>query len=384
MATENNSVILEIRNQKVKEDLANFVHEMRGFSIMPEGANSGDLLIKEIGVDIEREFADMHDIRETGKIDSVFLTSANTDPNLLIRALRFGAKEFFPQPIKREDFVNALLKFKNEKRRNGSLGRKTGKIINVVGSKGGIGTTTLAVNLAATLNQLRDSRSVALIDMNLLFGEVPLFLDIEPAFNWGEVARNISRVDSTYLMGVLSKHSSGIYVLPSPTALDGMHASTPDVLERLLELMRTEFDFVVIDSGQSLDNISLKLVELSDIILINSILTLPCLVNVKRLLETFGRMGMLREDDVKVVINRYHKNSIISQEEAEKGLGKNIFWLLPNDFQTTTSAINQGKPLTVVAQNAEITRNFAEMAAKLAGKREMKKEKKGWAWLKTK
>jgi pilus assembly protein CpaE len=234
--------------------------------------------------------------------------------------MRSGAREFFPMPVNKAEIVNALLKFKE---RNKSCFRckskKKGKIINIVGSKGGIGTTTIAVNFATSLLELQGPRkSVALIDMNLLFGDIPLFLDIESAFNWGEVARNISRLDSTYLMSILSKHPSGLYFLPSPTQIDGVNLASSDIIQKLLLLMQKNFDYIVIDSGQSLDEVSLKVLELSDTVLVNAMLSLPCLVNVKRLLETFRRLGYPADEKVRVLVNRYHKNSIISLKKRRR------------------------------------------------------------------
>ena len=252
---------------------------------------------------------------------------------------------------------------------------KRGKVINVVGSKGGVGTTTVAVNLAAGLNALKGAGSVVVIDMNLLFGEIPLFFDVKTAFNWGEVVKNISRVDSTYLMSVLAKHPSGVYVLPSPIDIDGIGHTSPDIIEQLIGVMRKQFDYIVIDNGQSLNLISQKLLELSDMVLVVSILSLPCLINVKRLLKTFWTLGYPREDRVKIVMNRYHKKSVLSVKEAEEGLGKKISWLIPNDFNATMSAINQGKVLSAVAKSAEISRNFSQLAHSLMDKGETNREK---------
>ena len=94
-----------------------------------------------------------------------------------------------------------------------------------MGSKGGVGTTTIAVNLATSLHELKGSPSVVLVDMNPLLGEIPLFLNIKASFDWGELVKNINRVDSTFLMSILAKHTSGIYVLPAATALDGVLAT---------------------------------------------------------------------------------------------------------------------------------------------------------------
>jgi len=377
--TNRTSVILKVNNLKVKEEFNNIINASEGFSLFnADESKSCDLLVMEVGDDIDREFKFLRDLRDSGRAREIFLTSSSSSPDILMRALRAGAKEFFPQPLNKEELLLAFSKFKKNGKQKDEPAKKAGKIINIVGSKGGIGTTTIAVNTAASLLNLPGVRSVALIDMNLLFGEVPLFLDIEPAFNWGEIANNISRLDSTYLMSVLSLHPSGIHVLPSPTALDGINAATPEVIEKLLDVMRTEFDFIVIDSGQSLDAVSMRILELSDSVLVNAILSLPCLINVKRLLDMFGRLGFPEEEQVKIIISRYHKNSEIAREEAEKGMGKRIFWSVPNDFQATITAINQGKMLSSVAPKAEITKNLGELATKLTGRAEIKHGKKGF------
>ncbi len=102
----------------------------------------------------------------------------------------------------------------------------------MLGSKGGVGTTTVSVNLAVALSNSK-RHSVALLDMNTVFGEIPLFLEIQPKFHWGEITKNIDRLDDTFLMNVLSKHSSGVHILPSPAYLNGHQSPTPEIMERL-------------------------------------------------------------------------------------------------------------------------------------------------------
>jgi len=375
------SVGLEIKNEIVRNEIGDIVSSVPGFYVQHSSdADDCDILVIEIGEDFKNDCHIVNSLLGTGSVKDVFLVSSHVEPEMLLQAMRSGAREFFPLPVKREEIINALLKFK-ERHKNvifSEKNKKRGKIINIIGSKGGIGTTTIAVNFATSLLGLLDShKSVALIDMNLLLGEIPLFLDIESAFNWGEIAKNISRLDSTYLMSILSKHPSGLYILPSPTRLDGVNLATPGIIEKLLRLMRKDFDYVVIDSGQSLDEISLKVLELSDTVLINSILSLPCLINVKRLIDTFKKLGYPSDDEIRVIVNRYHKNSVISLKDAEKGIGKRVFWQIPNDFQTTISAINQGKTLLAIAPKAEITQNIRELASKFTRQTDIQKEKKG-------
>jgi len=228
---------------------------------------------------------------------------------------------------------------------------------------------------------MKGAHSVALIDRNMLFGEVPLFLEIKPSHHWGEITKNIERLDSTFLMNILSKHSSGVYVLPSPASLNGHDTATPQIMEHLLSLMQRMFDFVVIDGGQSLDETSLKMLEMSDTVLLVSILSLPCLSNTKKLLKLFYTLGYLPKERIKVVINRHLKNPEISVKDSEAAIDQKIFWTIPNDYRRTLSAINQGKPLSELASKAPITKSVRELAYTLSSRGEKKKEK-GWKFLK--
>jgi pilus assembly protein CpaE len=242
---------------------------------------------------------------------------------------------------------------------------KEGKIISVIGSKGGVGTTTIAVNLAVSLAEKKSIQSVALVDMNLLFGDIPLFLEIEPKYNWSEITNRISRLNDTLLKNILSTDASGICVLPSPGYLINQNVATPDIMEHLLMLMRKVFDFVIIDGGQSLDDISLKILELSNTVLLVSTLIPPCILNTNKLLNTFRDFGLSTDEDIKIVVNRYLKKSNISIKEAETSLEKEIFWTIPNDYQTTVTAINEGKSLAQFAPRKAITNNFRKLATKL-------------------
>ncbi|MDB4285487.1 cobyrinic acid a,c-diamide synthase [bacterium] len=361
-------VRIEVQNPSVKSELEEIVASMERLRLVDSSASPKcDILIHEAGEDLKRELQLIHDLTVEGVVGEFLLTAPRTDSDLLIQAMRMGAKEFITQPIQAEEVRMCLEKAlaRRETGKGASLEEKTGVVIDVLGAKGGVGATTTAVNLAASLNARKEVDSVALIDMNLLFGDVPLFLDLKPAYSWGEIVKNIARLDSTFLMGVLTKHPSGIYVLPPPTQLERGGAANPETIEKILFLMKKEFDYIVIDSGQSLDSASLRILSLSDVVLLVSILSLPCLINVRRLLETFSDLGYPRWERVQVIVNRYHKKLTITRKEAEEGIDRKVSWLIPNDYQSTMAAINQGKLLAEVAGRAEVTKNIQELAASL-------------------
>jgi len=364
MSNNAHLVKLALKNRTVNEDLIKIIRAIGGFEIILSGDNrKPDLLIYELGKGAEKDIAMIQSLLDKNAVGEVFLTCEIPEPKILMQAIRIGVNEFFPQPIESEEIKKALELFKT--RRNESMPAvacKNGHIITAFGSKGGVGTTTIAVNLAVAMAQKDNHKSVALIDMNTLFGEIPLFLEVSPKFHWGEITKHIDRLDNTFLTNVLTRHHTGLHILPSPAYLNGHIRPTPDTISRLLGLMKGMFDYVIIDGGQSTDDTVLRVVELSDTLLLITILSLPCLSNSNKLIKSFVELGYLRKDQIKVVVNRYLKKSEISLNDAKAGIGEDLSWIIPNDYRTTMSAINQGKPLAKIAPKAPITQNFKNFA----------------------
>ena len=376
---------LALKKPALDDELTKIIRAAGGFEIMSPGdRRKPDLLICELGKKADKDIATIQSLLNEDVVGEVFLTSETAEPQILMKAIRIGVKEFFPQPLETEEVNQALQRFKERKMDTLSpVACKTGQIITTFGSKGGVGTTTIAVNLAVTLS-LRDERpSVALIDMNTLFGEIPLFLEISPQFHWGEITRNIDRLDNAFLSNVLTRHKTGVHLLPSPSYLNGHIRPTPEIISRLLDLMKTMFDYVIIDGGQATDDTSLRIVELSDTLLLITILSLPCLSNTNKLIKSFIDLGYLNSSRIKVVLNRYMKKSEISLKDAEDGINKELFWIIPNDYRTTMSAINQGKPLAKIAPKAQITQSFGGIADALTCQQPPKDQNSKWTLFKS-
>ncbi len=199
--------------------------------------------------------------------------------------------------------------------------------------------------------------------MNPFFGEVSLFLGIESAFDWTEVAKNIDRLDATFLMSTLTLHDSGVYVLPSPARLSDGFQANAQVLETMLQFMQTQFDYIILDSGQFLDDNTKATLKMSQLTLLTFIPSLPCIINLKRLMDTFLNLGYPPEHTIEIIANRSLRNAEVSPKEVESALGKNIFFTLPNDYRNTMSAINQGKPLMEIDGRSEIAQKFTALAS---------------------
>jgi pilus assembly protein CpaE len=389
MSSHSILVKVKVNNASVGRQLEGIVRAIEGMQVQqPQDARRSDILILEVGNQLEKEFQLIHSLLNSNAVGEVFLTSTKVDPSILLQAMKAGTRHFFSQPLDEREIREALGAFKE--RTQGSDSKtpvRYGRIINILGSKGGVGTTTIAVNLAANLSGNKATGSVALVDMNTLFGEVPLFLGLKPVYHWGEVAKNIERLDATLLMSCLPRHSLGFHILPSPGSLNHHTAPTPDIMQRLLTLMKRVFDFVIVDGGQSVDANSLRVVELSDIVLVVSLLNVPCLSNTKKLLRSFSDSNVTSKDRIKLVINRYLGTSDISLKDAEEIIHKEIYWSIPNDYKTTMSAINQGKPVREISAAAPVTKSMEGLACALSGQETKQEEKEtGWKlfkWRKT-
>jgi len=361
------------------EDLKEIISSMEGFYLTDaEDTGSCDLLIIEIGDNLRKEIRSLYSLKNTGSIREIFMTSAVLDPRMVVEARKAGVKKILAQPIKKEEVRKALLKLKEKERVSSPSkeNRQSGKIIYIMGCKGGIGTTTVALNLASSLAEIDKSRSVVLTDMTFPFGDMSILLNVKPFPNWAQLGKNIiSRVDSSFLKSLLFEHPAGFFVLPSPSEKNGRQGMNPESMEKLLCAIQKGLDFIVIDGGKSLSYVSVKVLKMAELILVVTSANSPCIANVNRLFSILQTIEPSLEEKVRIVLNRYQKYFSIPLEKMEKELNKTIFWKIPNDFQTVTEAINKGKTLCEVGSGRGICRAFRELAALLLvdGKKESEK-----------
>ncbi|MEX0867636.1 MAG: response regulator, partial [Pirellulales bacterium] len=182
-----------------------------------------DIGVVSLDADPERGLELVAELHQSAPQCSILVLSSSTDGNLILRAMRSGAKEFLSQPVKLPDLVDALQRIGNRSVAVGESKPRSSTVIAVAGSTGGVGTTSLSVNLGCAL-AADESNSVVLVDLDLSLGDADVFLDTIPDYTLVDVAQNATRMDFTLLKRSLTKHSSGLFLLPRPVQLEDVGA----------------------------------------------------------------------------------------------------------------------------------------------------------------
>lgn len=299
--------------------------------------------------------------------DTVILAaSASTDGHLILQTIRAGAREFLTLPMSQEDLSAALSRVSQQKFGTTEGTARGCEVVAIAGATGGVGTTSTAVNLGCIF--AADSRnSVALIDLDLALGDADVFLDAIPDYTLADVVQNVSRLDIQLLKQSLTKHSSGLYLLPRPVELHDTEGITGESLRKVIGLLKASFTHLVIDLSKTYSSIDMAAIESASKVLLVTQLDLPCLRNVVRLMMSFEEVEEL-SDKVEIVVNRAGLESgQISLKKAKETLGRDIYALLPNDYRTMVEVRNNGVPLITQAPKAAITQALKDLAAKISG-----------------
>jgi pilus assembly protein CpaE len=290
---------------------------------------------------------------------SVFVTSTEKSSDWILKLMRAGASEYILEPVEMSDLAESIQKITRIWAPIPAEVTGTGKIFSVYNPIGGMGTTTVAVNLAAILAQ--NNEKVALVDLNLFSGDVASFLNVNPTYTLSSVTSNVSRLDSSFLMSVMTKHSSGMYVLTEPVEVDETANITTEQIHRVLAMLRTVFTYIVIDTGGSLMGCNSATFESSDCILFNTVLSLPSLKNAKRYLTAMEKRG-LRRDKIKLIVNRYLPRADIRVQDAEKVLDYKVYVTIPNDYNEVIASINKGQPVVNISPRSPVSRSLVQLA----------------------
>lgn len=351
------------QKQGLEQQFKRLLERAGRFEVMaPENNRQPDLLIYELSGDLEGTFDLVHTMLDTNQVGDVFLTSAKIDTTILLKALKAGITGFFAQPLDEDEVLSGLNKFK-QKQSTCEEPRKTsrGRIVYLLGSKGGAGTTTLGVNMATLLSNKPHNLKVVLLDMNMLFGDMPLYLDLNYTCHLTEVINQLDRLDRDFLQACLTQHTSGLQVLPSPRTLSGQRMPTPEIMERILTLFSSMFDFVLIDGGKTLDVASMEMIRMASDIFLISQLNLPALSNAKKLIDFFDFNKLADNGKMKVIVSGYSHKSPISISEAAEALSQKIYWTVPDDEKVCFSALHQGRSINEIAPRSKIGKNLEQL-----------------------
>jgi pilus assembly protein CpaE len=315
----------------------------------------------------------------------ILAVSGRGDGQSILQALRSGAKEFLTAPVVLEELLTALERL--HRTRVGSDGislngapKSETQVIAVAGARGGVGSTSLAVNLGCTLAQ-EPQFGVALIDLDLALGDADVALDLMPDYTLADVALNIERLDMTFLRRSLSKHSSGLSLLPHPVQMEDAALIREEHLQRVIGLLRASYTHLVLDLSKGFNPTDVTALRMADVILLVSQLELTSLRNTVRILLTLSADPALGEK-VRVVLNRVGSDADISLKKAEDTIGRPIYWQIPNDARPMIESRNAGVPLLQHAPRCKAQQSFAGLAQALCGKGETaaaaKKERRGF------
>ena len=296
---------------------------------------------------------------------SVLVVSASQEGSLILQVMRNGAREFLNMPLQLDDFIAALDRIRVSL--GGSAGDgnvRVGQIITIAGVGGGVGSTAMVVNIAASLAQ-DPANSPVIIDLDLTLGDADVWLDIIPEYTIRDVSENISRLDYGLLKRSLTRHDCGVYLLPRPVELETGEPIKPDDLRRILALLKATFSHLIVDVTKSFSRLDLSVMEVSDKVLLVTQLDLSCLRNVVRIMQFLEQVPGIKEK-VEIVVNRAGlEDNDISLNKALETIGRSVYWQLPNDYATMVGARNNGLPLCQFAPKSRLTRSLNDMVRHL-------------------
>jgi pilus assembly protein CpaE len=309
-------------------------------------------------------------------IDTIIISAENS-PAFLLRAMQAGVREVLPPPVN-EAALQAAVQRVARKRRPVEAPAELGHVMAFLACKGGSGASFLAANLAHLLS-VRDGRTVALIDLDLQFGDSLLMLsDHSPASDVAEVARNITRLDAELLRAAMVQISGTLSVLAAPDELTQALEVQGEHVEAIIKQARQMFDFVIVDVGRSINAVSLRALDMATHIFPVLQLNVPNVRDAKRLRGLFRSLDYAPQK-IHWVVNRHQKNGDISVDSLEGTLGVKGITTVPNHFIGVSASVNQGVPIDKLSRNNPVSRALMDMAQRVAPAEKGKKDN----WLST-
>jgi pilus assembly protein CpaE len=288
---------------------------------------------------------------------AIFAIGILSQPQVIVNAMRAGAREFIERPTNTTDLLEAFVRLTTAQRKSRQEGIR-GKVFSVVNAKGGNGATTVAVNLALALHAAYGQ--TALVDVAPL-GHAALHMNLKPAFNVADALRNLYRMDASLLESFMTRHTGGLQLLAGTNVPAAFDPTTAEFV-RLFDMLVSHFRYVVVDVSSRFDAANRLIASLSETVLLVACSDVASLWSAARVQQYLGETGS--RERVRLVLNRFRKVPGFSEDDAEAAVGAKVIWRVPNQYFAVSSAIDRGTPV-MDQRNSEIARCFSGLAQEL-------------------
>ncbi len=360
--------LLNVPNGKVAAEFpevaANlYIRVMQEVERHPETA-----LMVDLSSDSEAALKALEKVKQAIPDLYVIASNYHADGESVIATVRAGANDFLLQPLKRTEFRDAMERLGRAPRRVATTASGLGKMYTFLGVKGGVGTTTLAVNFASVLAQRK--QNTVMIDLDVMANDVAMQLGAAPQYTLAEVAENLNRMDQALFEGFVTRDALGFYLVGPPETLENRLYFTEPMFREFSTFLIEKYQSVVVDAGKLIaDDLVYGALQSSGTIFLVMTQEFPAIRNAQRYISFLMRMGF-NQDQIKVVVNHYRKKlpaGCASLEQIQQTLNQNVFYGIPPS-PVILESINRSRPFVANREAAgELDRVFRAFVDKATG-----------------
>jgi pilus assembly protein CpaE len=366
ISADSDSRRYDLKSTLTNEEIAIVAVAKTGPAVLDKAASLLPEAVVILGSSVNQDYVELAErIYMSLPSTIVLLLLENPTLEAIDKAMQAGVRKVMEWPCDGKMLVDAIRLLNNVEKMRANNNRQhrvtwESRVITVFGTKGGIGKTTTAVNLAVAL--AGNGSKVAILDLDLQFGDIGVFLDMEPKDSISELVQERNSFDIDTIKSFMVLHSSGVSVLTAPRSPEYAEIVTAEHVEKIINTIRPFFDYVIIDTPPAFNDATLVAIESSNLVLFVITLDISTLRNAKISSEIFQNLN--QKDKVRVVVNR-ELDSGISVKDAQRVLGSDVFFRIHSDWKTAIGSLNKGIPVVLDAPRTVLADEFRKLAAKV-------------------
>ncbi|HYE84538.1 MAG TPA: response regulator [Clostridia bacterium] len=384
-------VVVVDDSEQTRENIAAIMSFEKDIEIVGEAGNGADaidivkerrpdIVLMDINMPVMDGLKSTQALTEDGVEASIIMMSIQGEGEYIKKAMSAGARDYVVKPFGVKELVDTVRRVyelemsKKRKSGNAAVNNVASRIISVFSTKGGVGKTTVATNLAVALSNLT-GKKVALLDLDLQFGDVAICLNLYVKNSITELVKDFANIeqDPSLIEEYLLAHYSGIKVLAAPIEPENAEYVTAGHIKKIIENMKGKYDYIIIDTSHGFNDTIITALDMSDLIIYISTLDLPSIKNTKNGLGIMKSLNYPNEK-VKIVINKLNEGFGVKHTDFESALGVEIWAMIPDDLASVTLSVNNGHPLVSHRRASSVSKKIYRLAQSVVGEEKVKRK----------